>query len=322
MADDTVIDRRASFRQQAFNVPMLEKGEDRELGRRWQRHGDIEARNKLVESHLRFAMKLVRKHSNFTVSDDDLLQEASLGLMRAAEKYNPDEKDYAFSSYAYKWIKSFINEQKMKSNGIVKYGTTAAQKAVFFGVPKYMNRVQQNFQEFELSKFPDDAWQMLADLINEDRGKDTVSADEIRESTIRAYSLDKPLDAPVYNGEVMTSFVDTLIDTSPQAKELVEEADEAEWRRNMLVEAFQSLNDRERDIIMQRRVSDDPATLEDMSEIYKVSKERIRQIEEKGLGKLRKAFLHLAEYRFGHAHPAVKQLSHALEADPKFKLKI
>lgn len=322
MAEDTIIDRSTSFRQQAFNIPMLAKGEDRELGRRWQRHGDVEARNKLVESHLRFAKKWVAKYARRHMSRDDIEQEAYMGLMQAAEKYNPDEKDFAFSTYAYRWILASINEQKMKCNGIVKYGTTSAQKAAFFGVPKYINKVQQHFQELDFNKFPDAAWQMLADLINEGRRGDIVSADDLRENTIRAYSGDKPLDAPAYNGETMTTFVDTLVDTSPQAKELVEEADEREWRRNMLVDAFQSLNTREQDIITRRRLSDDPATLEDMSEIYELSKERIRQIEEKGLGKLRKAFISLAEYRFGYAHPVVKQLSQALEQDPKFKLKI
>ena len=312
--------------QMAQSIPMLENGEDAQLGRAWRDHRDVKARNKLVESHLRFALSQIKHYKATGISKKDLAQIAFEGLLKAANKYDPDKKEgfeYRFATYAAQWIRASINELAIKQRSAVKMGTTGEQKAVFFNLGKAMQAIQQRHRVMDISQYTEEHWQDLTDEINNSERKKKVSVRDVKYIAGRLNAGDASLNAPVYQegeGSEAMTFQDTLVSEDPSTEEAYEEFDEQQVRRELLVEAFGALNDREKDVVIRRRVAEEAETLEDLSNDYGVSRERVRQIEEKGLQKLRKAFRTHAANRFGSNHPDVVKLTAAIDNNLKFKI--
>ncbi len=314
-----------TFYHQVRAIPMLAKGEDAQLGRAWRDYEDIDARNKLVEAHMRFGLSQARQYNGYGLSEQDIRQLAFEGLLKAAVKYDPDKvegKELRFATYAVHWIRASINEHAMKQHSVVKIGTLAAHKTLFFSLRKAMQVIQQRYQVMDTPQYEDKHWQALTDEINDSDRKLTVSVAEVKHMAGRLSGGDASLSVPVNDDGATMTFQDTIEDDSLQAADAYEKQDEADVCRSILLEAFGSLNEREKDIVIQRRLLDDPKILEDLGTQYDVSKERIRQIEVKGMEKLRKAFHRIASGKLGAFHPMVTKIAAAMKNDPNFKLKI
>jgi RNA polymerase sigma-32 factor len=262
--------------------PILAPEEEYMLAKRYQEHGDTEAASRLVTSHLRLVAKIAMGYRGYGLPASELISEGNIGLMQGVKKFEPD-RGFRLATYAMWWIRASIQEYILRSWSLVKMGTTAAQKKLFFNLRRMKSKLDA-FEEGDLH--PEHLAKIAKDL--------GVTEDEVNSMNRRmAMGGDSSLNAPVReDGE--GSWQDWLVDTDPLQDERLAESEEKGVRHDLLVEAMDDLNDREKHILAERRLADDPKTLEELSQVYGVSRERVRQIEVRAFDKLQKAMIRLA----------------------------
>ena len=264
------------YLQEIRKFPLLEPEEEYMLAKRWADHEDPEAAHKLVTSHLRLAAKIAMGYRGYGLPQAEVISEANVGLMQAVKRFDP-EKGFRLATYAMWWIRASIQEYILRSWSLVKMGTTSAQKKLFFNLRKAKSKIGA-IEDGDLR--PENVTQIANDL--------NVTEQEVIEMNRRLSGGDASLNAQVgaAEGDSGAQWQDWLEDEDANQAEAYAEADEFDTRRQMLIAAMDVLNERERDILMERRLRDDPMTLEDLSARYDVSRERIRQIEVRAFEKL------------------------------------
>lgn len=271
------------YMQEIRKFPLLEPEEEYMLAKRWVEEQDTEAAHKMVTSHLRLAAKIAMGYRGYGLPQAEVISEANVGLMQAVKKFDP-EKGFRLATYAMWWIRASIQEYVLRSWSMVKMGTTSAQKKLFFNLRKAKNKIGA-LEEGDLR--PENVKQIATDL--------GVTEDEVISMNRRMSGGDASLNAMVGSeGEGTSEWQDWLEDEDADQAGDYAEKDEMQTRMAMLEEAMEVLNDRERDILTQRRLVDETITLEDLSAQYNVSRERIRQIEVRAFEKLQKRMTELA----------------------------
>jgi len=274
------------YMQEIRKFPMLEPEEEYMLAKRWVENEDTEAAHKMVTSHLRLAAKIAMGYRGYGLPQAEVISEANVGLMQAVKKFDP-EKGFRLATYAMWWIRASIQEyvHVLRSWSMVKLGTTSAQKKLFFNLRKAKNRIGA-LEDGDLR--PENVQRIATDL--------GVTEDEVISMNRRLSGGDASLNAQVgSDGEGTMQWQDWLEDEDADTAGDYEAQDEMEARRAMLAEAMDVLNEREKDILVQRRLSEDSITLEDLSGQYDVSRERIRQIEVRAFEKLQNRMQELAK---------------------------
>ncbi|MBU4530875.1 MAG: RNA polymerase sigma factor RpoH [Hoeflea sp.] len=257
--------------------PMLEPQEEYMLAKRFLEHEDTQAAHKLVTSHLRLVAKIAMGYRGYGLPIGEVISEGNVGLMQAVKKFDP-ERGFRLATYAMWWIKASIQEYILRSWSLVKMGTTANQKRLFFNLRKVKSRIQAV-----------DDGDLRPDQVAEIATKLNVSEEEVI-SMNRRLSGDASLNAPIKAGEGESGqWQDWLVDDSESQEDMLVEQDELETRRAMLQSALAVLNERERRIFEARRLRDDPITLEDLSTEFDISRERVRQIEVRAFEKVQDA---------------------------------
>ncbi|GKY88698.1 RNA polymerase sigma factor RpoH [Sinisalibacter aestuarii] len=271
------------YLQEIRKFPMLEPEQEYMLAKRWVDHEDTDAAHQLVTSHLRLAAKIAMGYRGYGLPQAEVISEANVGLMQAVKRFDP-EKGFRLATYAMWWIRASIQEYILRSWSLVKLGTTSAQKKLFFNLRKAKARIGA-LEEGDMH--PDNVKKIANDL--------NVTEDEVISMNRRMSGGDASLNATISaDGDSSMQWQDWLEDEDADQASDYEARDELETRREMLVEAMSVLNDREKDILTQRRLTDRTITLEDLSEQYGVSRERIRQIEVRAFEKLQKRMQELA----------------------------
>ncbi|MBO9713529.1 RNA polymerase sigma factor RpoH [Sphingomonas sp.] len=262
--------------------PILSPEQEYMLAKRFQEHGDTEAAAQLVTSHLRLVAKIAMGYRGYGLPVSELISEGNIGLMQGVKKFEAD-RGFRLATYAMWWIRASIQEFILRSWSLVKMGTTAAQKKLFFNLRRMKAKLDA-FEDGDLS--PEHVQKIATDL--------GVTEDEVVSMNRRmALGGDTSLNVPLReDGE--GQWQDWLQDDGPLQDEAVAEAQEADVRHDMLVSAMDDLNEREKHILTERRLTDDPKTLEELSQVYGVSRERVRQIEVRAFEKLQKAMMRLA----------------------------
>src|SRR5690349_1170581 len=253
------------------------------LAKRYAEHEDPEAAAQLVTSHLRLVAKIAMGYRGYGLPVSDLISEGNVGLMQGVKKFEPD-RGFRLATYAMWWIKASIQEFILRSWSLVKMGTTAAQKKLFFNLRRMKNQIDA-FEEGDLK--PEAVKKIATDL--------GVTEDEVISMNRRmGMGGDTSLNAPLRDTEGEGQWQDFLVDTGPLQDELIAEDQESRVRHDLLMDALETLNDREKHILTERRLTDEPKTLEELSQVYDVSRERIRQIEVRAFEKLQSALIRLA----------------------------
>jgi RNA polymerase sigma-32 factor len=268
--------------------PMLKPEQEYMLAVRYKEHEDGEAAAQLVTSHLRLVAKIAMGYRGYGLPVSDLISEGNVGLMQGVKKFEP-ERGFRLATYAMWWIKASIQEYILRSWSLVKMGTTAAQKKLFFN----LRRMKKNLDAYEDSDLhPDDVTTIATDL--------GVPEQEVVNMNRRMMmGGDGSLNTPMRGAEEGAGeWLDWLTDDRPLQDETVADAQEADVRHDMLLEAMDGLNDREKHILTERRLTESPQTLEELSQVYSVSRERIRQIEVRAFEKLQKAMKTIAGERY------------------------
>ena len=271
------------YLQEIRKFPMLEPEEEYMLAKRWAEEQDSEAAHKMVTSHLRLAAKIAMGYRGYGLPQAEVISEANVGLMQAVKRFDP-ERGFRLATYAMWWIRASIQEYILRSWSLVKMGTTSAQKKLFFNLRKAKSKIGA-LEEGDLH--PDNVKQLATDL--------GVTEDEVVSMNRRLSGGDASLNAMVASdGDSAMEWQDWLEDEDADQAADYEARNELETRRELLIEAMSILNERERDILTKRRLSDEVSTLEDLSAQYDVSRERIRQIEVRAFEKLQLRMRELA----------------------------
>ena len=272
------------YMQQIRKFPMLEANEEYMLGKAWKDHEDTEAAHKLVTSHLRLAAKIAMGYRGYGLPTAEVISEANVGLMQAVKKFEP-EKGFRLSTYAMWWIRASIQEYVLRSWSMVKMGTTSAQKKLFFNLRKAKNRIGA-LEEGDLR--PENVERIATDL--------NVTEAEVVSMNRRMSGGDASLNARVGGPDTdgAAEWQDWLEDEHADQASDYAEQDELQARRELMAQAMSVLNEREQDILKQRKLQDKATTLEDLSTQYDVSRERIRQIEVRAFEKLQEKMRELA----------------------------
>jgi RNA polymerase sigma-32 factor len=272
------------YREQTQAFPILEAAEEQRLARRWQDTEDPAAARRLLGSHLRLVIKIARGFGRYGMPMDDLIAEGNVGLMRALAKFDP-ERGFRFSTYATWWIRAAIQEYVLRNRSLVTMGTTTAKKKLFF-------KLRQQKSALGVLGEGD----LAADMVTRIAQQLEVSEDEVVEMNRRLAASDQSLSAPLRaDGE--GEWQDRLVADGPDQESLIVEASELAWRQDLLAEGLLELNPREQHILKGRRLTDQAMTLADLGDLYGVSRERVRQIEVRAFGKLKKAMLTAAAGR-------------------------
>ena len=264
------------YLSQIRKFPILEAEEEFILAKNWTEREDTEAAHKLVTSHLRLVAKIAMGYRGYGLPLGDLISEGNVGLMQAVKRFDPD-KGFRLSTYAMWWIKASIQEYILRTWSLVKIGTTAAQKKLFFNLRKIKGQLQA-IDEGDLS--PENV-QKISERLN-------VSEKEVVSMNRRLSGPDNSLNAPLAadgDGE----WQDWLVDESENQEEVLGQAEELAGRRKLLANSLTNLNERERYIFVERRLTENPKTLEELSEEYNISRERVRQIEVRAFEKVQKS---------------------------------
>jgi RNA polymerase sigma-32 factor len=264
------------YLQEIRKFPMLEPGEEFMLAKRWQEHTDQDAAEKLVTSHLRLVARIAMGYRGYGLPIGEVISEGNVGLMQAVKRFDPD-RGFRLATYAMWWIRASIQEYILRSWSLVKMGTTAAQKKLFFN----LRRAKSQLQALEEGDLHPDHVKTIARRFGVTEN-DVVSMN-------RRLGGDTSLNAPVRADAEIGEWQDWLVDDAPSQEDTLGETQEFDQRRSYLSSALSSLNDRERRIFEARRLTDNPATLEDLSSEFGVSRERIRQIEVRAFEKVQKA---------------------------------
>ncbi|WP_298434584.1 RNA polymerase sigma factor RpoH [uncultured Jannaschia sp.] len=263
------------YLQEIRKFPMLEPEQEYMLAKRWVEEGDTDAAHQMVTSHLRLAAKIAMGYRGYGLPQAEVISEANVGLMQAVKKFDP-EKGFRLATYAMWWIRAAIQEYVLRSWSMVKLGTTSAQKKLFFNLRKAKNRIGA-LEEGDLR--PENVQRIATDL--------GVTEDEVTSMNRRMSGGDASLNVMVgSDGDSSTQWQDWLADDSADQAGDYAERDEYESRIGLMTDAMDVLNDREKDILTQRKLNEETVTLEDLSEKYGVSRERIRQIEVRAFEKL------------------------------------
>jgi RNA polymerase sigma-32 factor len=264
------------YLQEIRKFPLLQPEEEYMLAKAWADHQDSEAAHRMVTSHLRLAAKIAMGYRGYGLPQAEVISEANVGLMQAVKRFDP-ERGFRLATYAMWWIRASIQEYILRSWSLVKMGTTSAQKKLFFNLRKAKSKIGA-LEEGDLR--PENVAQIANDL--------NVTEKEVIDMNRRLSGGDASLNATVGSGEgdSASQWQDWLEDEDANQAEAFAESEELDTRRQMLMQAMDVLNDREKDILMERRLRDDPLTLEDLSARYEVSRERIRQIEVRAFEKL------------------------------------
>ena len=255
--------------------PLLTEAEEREFARRWRDAGDRDALQRLVNSHLRLVARMAMDNRGYGLPVEELISEGNVGLMQAIQKFDP-ERGFRLSTYARWWIRAAMQDYILRSWSLIKMGTTAAQKKLFFN----LRRLKAKMQELEEGDLSAETVAQIAEELN-------VPADEVVQMNRRLAGPDHSLNATV--GEDDTQWQDWLVNQDPDQEIRLGDREEMQQRRRMLGAAMGELNDRERHILIERRLRDDPITLEGLSQEYNISRERVRQIEVRAFQKVQKA---------------------------------
>ena len=256
--------------------PILERDQEYQLAKRWREQGDREAADQLIKSHLRLAAKIAMGYRGYGLPMAEIISEGNVGLMQALNRFEP-ERDVRFSTYAMWWIKASIQDYILRSWSLVKIGTTAAQRKLFFKLRSAKNKIAA-LESGDLH--PDHVALIAKDL--------DVTDQEVVQMNRRLVG-DKSINAPVHEGGETGEWQDRLIDESPSPEAIVLEQDEKGHRLGALMAAVEVLNGRERIIFEARHLADEPETLEELAEKFNISRERIRQIEVRAFEKVKKA---------------------------------
>ncbi len=262
--------------------PILAPEQEYMLAKRFQEHGDPEAAAQLVTSHLRLVAKIAMGYRGYGLPTSELISEGNIGLMQGVKKFEPD-RGFRLATYAMWWIRASIQEYILRSWSLVKRGTTAAQKKLFFNLRRMKSKLDA-FEDGDLR--PEDVAKIATDL-------GVAEADVVSMNRRMAMGGDTSLNVSM-NEDGEGQWQDWLADEGPLQDTVVAEQQEADVRHGMLVSAMDDLNDREKHILTERRLTDDPKTLEELSQVYGVSRERVRQIEVRAFEKLQKAMMRLA----------------------------
>jgi RNA polymerase sigma-32 factor len=260
---------------------MLEKDQEYELARRWRERGDRDAANQIVTSHLRLAAKIALGYRGYGLPVSEIISEGNVGLMQALNRFEP-QKGFRFATYAIWWIRASIQDYILRSWSLVKIGTTANQKKLFFKLRSAKNKIAA----FDSGDLRPDQVALIA------KNLDVTDQDVIDMN--RRLGGDKSINAPLHEDGEAGEWQDRLVDQSPSPEAIVIEQDDKEYQHNALIAAIDVLDDRERRIFEARHLVDEPLTLETLAEKFNVSRERIRQIEARAFEKVRKAARNLA----------------------------
>ena len=267
----------SAYLDQIKKFPMLDAEEEYMLAKNWKSTGNIKAAEKLVTSHLRLVAKIAMGYKGYGLPVNEMISEGNVGLMQAVKKFEP-EKGFRLATYAMWWIKASIQEYILRSWSLVKIGTTSAQKKLFFNLKKIKNQIAPR-SEGDLRK----------EQVNEIANKLDVSEEEVVSMNRRLSGKEFSLNAQV--GEDGDEWQDWLVDKDLDHELKISQQEEMEQRKDLLKNSIKVLNEREKEILNSRRLSDNPSTLEELSQKYKISRERIRQIENKAFEKLQKHML-------------------------------
>ena len=267
---------------QIKKFPMLDAEEEYMLAKNWRENGNLQSAHKLVTSHLRLVAKIAMGYRGYGLPVNELISEGNIGLMQAVKKFDPD-KGFRLATYAMWWIKASIQEYVLRSWSLVKMGTTTAQKKLFFNLKKLKNQIAPG-QEGDLKN----------EQVNEISKRLDVDSEEVVNMNRRMMGQEKSLNDPIKSGET-DEWQDWLVDDSLDQELIVSQKQEYNDKKELLNNAMKILNDREKEIINARRLSENPKTLEELSKKYKISRERIRQIENKAFEKLQKHMLNSAK---------------------------
>jgi len=267
---------------QIKKFPMLDAEEEYMLAKNWRENGNLKSAHKLVTSHLRLVAKIAMGYRGYGLPVNELISEGNLGLMQAVKKFDP-EKGFRLATYAMWWIKAAIQEYVLRSWSLVKMGTTTAQKKLFFNLKKIKNQIAVG-QEGDLRD----------EQVKEISKRLDVESHEVVNMNRRMMGQEKSLNDPIKSGET-DEWQDWLVDDSLDQELIISQKQEYDDKKELLNSAMKILNEREKEIIIARRLSEEPQTLEDLSKIYKISRERIRQIETKAFEKLQKSMINASK---------------------------
>jgi RNA polymerase sigma-32 factor len=279
------------YMQEIRQFPMLAPEEEYMLGKRWKEHGDTKAAHRLITSHLRLVAKIAMGYRGYGLPIGEVISEGNIGLMQAVKKFEPD-KGFKLATYAMWWIKASIQEFVLRSWSLVKMGTTANQKKLFFN----LRRVKSQIQALDEGDLKPEQVKLIAKKLG-------VHEEEVV-SMNRRMGGDTSLNAPL-KSDAESEWQDFLVDDSDNQETVLVQNEESQQRNGFLKTALEKLTDRERRVIEARKLRDEPATLDDLSKEFDVSRERIRQIEVRAFEKLQKAVKNAAQAALA---PKMKQL--------------
>ena len=271
----------SAYLSQIKKFPMLAAEEEYMLAKNWRTTGNIKSAEKLVTSHLRLVAKIAMGYRGYGLPVNEMISEGNVGLMQAVKKFKP-EKGFRLATYAMWWIKASIQEYIMRSWSLVKIGTTTAQKKLFFNLKKIKNQIA-----------PKSEGDLKDEHVTEIANKLAVSKDEVVSMNRRLSGKELSLNSPI--GEGGDEWQDWIEDKRLDHELKFAQREEMKQRKNLLTDSIKILNDREKEIIYARRLNDEPTTLENLSKKYKISRERVRQIENKAFEKLQKHMLNSAK---------------------------
>ncbi|HEU0069843.1 MAG TPA: RNA polymerase sigma factor RpoH [Alphaproteobacteria bacterium] len=276
------------YLQEIRKFPMLEQQQEYMLAKSWREHGDTDAAHQLVTSHLRLVAKIAMGYRGYGLPIGELISEGNVGMMQAVKRYDP-ERGFRLATYAMWWIRASIQEYILHSWSLVKMGTTAAQKKLFFN----LRRLKGQMQAIEEGDLAPETVEAIAKRLD-------VSQDDVISMNRRLAAPDNSLNAPLRGDADGGEWQDWLVDESDSQEKVLGEREELNQRQAMLAAAMKGLNKRERHILTERRLQDEPTTLEELSQKYGISRERVRQIEVRAFEKLQKAMKNaVVEQRMG-----------------------
>jgi len=271
----------SEYLTQIKKFPMLDAEEEYMLAKNWRSTGNLKSAEKLVTSHLRLVAKIAMGYKGYGLPVNEMISEGNIGLMQAVKKFEP-EKGFRLATYAMWWIKASIQEYILRSWSLVKIGTTTAQKKLFFNLKKIKNQIA-----------PKAEGDLKDEHVSEIANKLDVSKDEVVSMNRRLSGKELSLNAPI--GEDGDEWQDWIVDKELDHDLKFAQQEEMKQRKDLLTDSIKILNDREKDILYARRLDENPKTLEDLSKKFKISRERIRQIENKAFEKLQKHMLNSAK---------------------------
>ena len=273
----------SAYLAQIKKFPMLDAEEEYMLAKNWKEKGNLKSAEKLITSHLRLVAKIAMGYKGYGLPVNEMISEGNVGLMQAVKKFEP-EKGFRLATYAMWWIKAAIQEYILRSWSLVKIGTTTAQKKLFFNLKKLKNQIA-----------PRSEGDLRNEQVSEIANKLNVKEEEVVSMNRRLAGKEYSLNAPV--GEDGDQWQDWLVDKEMDQELKLAQQEEMNQRKDLLKDSIKMLNDREKEILYARRLTDNPLTLENLSKKYKISRERIRQIENKAFEKLQKHMLNSAHSR-------------------------